>query len=411
VERLRLVLATVGSRGDVQPMLALALAAKARGHRPLLAAPVNFEPWARECGIEFAPFGIDFQKYLADDPRFLTGNPLAAARAVQRAMRDHTPEQTRQLRAACDGADAMLWAGVAFIAPSVAEWARIPCLGVVYSTCAIPSAQHPPPLFHWYGLPGWTNRLLWRANDWIVEHAVGGALHTARESLGLPARSLREQLLDQGHYVIAADEAVFPSDPQWDRERFARSNFIFFGDNRALDPDLDEWLRAGDAPVFAGFGSMSGPGPRRAMRAFIDAMGASGHRCLVGAGWAGVDAGSLPGAWRVVGDVPHAQLFPRVAAVVHHGGSGTTASAMRAGTPQVILPLILDQYHHAHLLHRAGLAPRPVAMERVTGESLRACVAEALRLAAAPREEAAQRLRASDATQTILERIEARAAA
>lgn len=408
---LRLVLATVGSRGDVQPMLALALAAKARGHRPLLAAPVNFEPWARESGVEFAPFGIDIQQYLADDPRFLTGNPLAAARAVQRALDDHTPEQTRQLLDACDGADAMLWAGVGFIAPSVAERLRIPCLGVLYSSCAVPSALHPPPLLHWYGLPRWMNRLLWRLSDWAAEHAVGGALHRARASLGLPARSVREQLLEEGHYVIAADDVVFPSDPQWDGERFARSNFIFLDDRRELDPDLDDWLRAGEAPVFAGFGSMSGPGPRRAMRAFVDAMSASGHRCLVGAGWAGVAADSLPRGWRIVGDVPHAQLFPRVAAVVHHGGSGTTASAMRAGAPQVILPLILDQYHHAHLLHRAGLAPRPVAMERVTGESLRACVAEASRLPAAPREQAAQRLRASDATREILERIEKRAAA
>jgi UDP:flavonoid glycosyltransferase YjiC (YdhE family) len=108
-----------------------------------------------------------------------------------------------------------------------------------------------------------------------------------------------------------------------------------------------------------------------------------------------------------VRDAPHALLFPRTALVVHHGGSGTTAQALRAGVPQVLLPLILDQFHHAHRLFLAGIAPRPVAMEKITAAGLTAAIESALQLPAGPRQAAALRIRASDGRASMVPRIEA----
>jgi UDP:flavonoid glycosyltransferase YjiC (YdhE family) len=139
----------------------------------------------------------------------------------------------------------------------------------------------------------------------------------------------------------------------------------------------------------------------------VEAVSATGRRCIVGAGWAGLGAGALPPDWRVVRDAPHALLFPRTAAVVHHGGSGTTAQALRAGVPQVLLPLILDQFHHAHRLHLAGIAPRPVPMESITSVELAGAIRTALELPAGPRQAAAARLRASDGRGEIVRRVEA----
>jgi UDP:flavonoid glycosyltransferase YjiC (YdhE family) len=109
----------------------------------------------------------------------------------------------------------------------------------------------------------------------------------------------------------------------------------------------------------------------------------------------------------VVHDAPHALLFPRVAVVVHHGGSGTTAQALRAGVPQVVLPLILDQFHHAHRLHLCGLTPPAVPLEKVTARQLRASIDAALAMPPAPRLQFAQRLRESHAAQDIVVRLEA----
>ena len=403
---LRVVLATVGSRGDVQPMLALAQALAARGHVPVVAAPPNFETWVRGLGFEFAPLGTDIEVFLAENADVLTGNPVKALRGIARYFSDQIPVQVRQLQATCRGADAMIWAGLAVTAPSVAEHLRLPSFGVFYSTCMLPSGMHPPPTFRWHGLPGWINRVLWRVQRLIAKRIVGAPLNVGRLGMGLRQVSLHEHFFEQGQFVFAVDEALFPPGPEWEG-RFPHANFIFFDDPAPLDAELDAWLAEGEPPVFVGFGSMSGQGTDRAGRIIVEAVQATGLRCIVGAGWAELGAGALPQGWRLVRDAPHARLFPRMAAVVHHGGSGTTAQALRAGVPQVILPLILDQYHHAQRLFVASLVPKPVPMESVTAVGLTRSIQAALALPEGPRKLAAQRLRASDGRGEVVARMEA----
>jgi UDP:flavonoid glycosyltransferase YjiC (YdhE family) len=152
---------------------------------------------------------------------------------------------------------------------------------------------------------------------------------------------------------------------------------------------------------------MGGMATQRVDALLREALQASGRRCLVGAGWAGLGGTALPAHWRVVSAAPHALLFARVAAVVHHGGAGTTAQALRAGAPQVVLPLILDQYHHAHRLWRAGLIPKPVAMERITTQQLSASITAALAWPTAPLQVVARRLQHSDGRGQTAKHIEA----
>jgi UDP:flavonoid glycosyltransferase YjiC (YdhE family) len=408
---LRVVLATVGSRGDVQPMLALAQACVARGHVPLIAAPLNFETWVRSLGFDFAPLGLDMQVFLAENRDIMTGKPLKMLREMSRYFNEQIPLQAQQLKPVCDNADAVIYGGLAFAAPTVAEHLRLPVLGVLYTTCLLPSSQHPPPNIPWHGLPDWMNDLLWRANRLLGDSLGRSTLNTMRASFGLPpVDHLRRYLFEDHLLVIAADEALFPPDAAW-QGRYPYANFIYFDDPTPLDPELEAWLADGEPPVFVGFGSMSGEGTDRVEGMIVEAVSATGRRCIVGAGWAGLGAGALPKGWRVVREAPHALLFPRTAAVVHHGGSGTTASALRAGVPQVLLPLILDQFHHAHRLHLAGIAPRPVPMESISASELAKAISTALELPEGPRRAAAERLRASDGCGDIVRRLEALAAA
>ena len=117
----------------------------------------------------------------------------------------------------------------------------------------------------------------------------------------------------------------------------------------------------------------------------------------------------LPGNIFVLGDTPHDWLFPKMSAVIHHGGSGTTATALRAGVPQVLVPLILDQYHHAQRLYEEGLAPRPVPMEKITAPQLARAIREALRIPRDKRQAVADRLRASRGADAVADRVEAAA--
>ena len=408
---LRVVLAAVGSRGDVQPMLALAQAFAARGHVPVIAAPPDFGDWVRSLGFEFAPVGSDIQAFLASDPGVMTGNPFKAAAAGARYFKSEIPQQFTQLRQVCRGADAIVWAGLAAVAPSVAESLGLPVLATLFTTCMIPSDLHPPPTVPRHGMPRWVNRLLWGLDRVFAQRLLGVPLNAARATVGLPPVRLREHLLQHGRLVFAVDETVLPPDPKWDPQAIPYANYIYFDDPRVLDPELEAWLDAGEPPVFIGFGSMSGEGTGRMDSVIVEAMAAVGKRCIVGAGWAGLGGSTLPAGWRVVRDVPHQQLFPRMAAVVHHGGSGTTAQALRAGVPQVILPLLLDQYHHAHRLALAGLAPKAKRMEHITAPELAAAIQAALALPPGPRTAVAGRLRGSDGRGQVVQRVEALAGA
>lgn len=403
---LRVVLATVGSRGDVQPMLALANGFVARGHVPLIAAPPNFETWVTSLGFAFAPLGLDMQVFLAENRGLMTGKPIRMLREMSRYFHEQIPSQAQQLGPTCNEADVIVYGGLAFAAPTIADHLRLPVLGVLYTTCMLPSSQHPPVNIPWHGLPNWMNDLLWRSNRLIGDALGLKTLNTMRARFDLPpVDSLRSHMFEDHSLVIAADETLFPPDPLW-AGRYPYANFIYFDDPAPLDPELDAWLSDGEPPVYIGFGSMSGEGTDRVAGMIVEAVSATGRRCLVGAGWAGLGAGSLPPGWRVVREAPHALLFPRTAVVVHHGGSGTTAQALRAGVPQVLLPLILDQFHHAHRLHLAGIAPRPVPMEKITAAELAGAIRAALGLPAGSRQAAAARLRASDGIGEIVRRVE-----
>jgi UDP:flavonoid glycosyltransferase YjiC (YdhE family) len=405
---LKVLLATIGSRGDVQPMLALAQALRARGHYPTVAAPADFEAWISSFGVPFAPLGVDMQAYLNQNKNALTGNAMAMMRETTRFLQSQMAPQARQLQAACAGADVLVFAGIAaVVAPSVAEAQGLPALRVNYTTAMIASRDYPPPLATWRTAPGWLNAWMWK-----IERAIGGWIvkkpfNAMRAGLGLPAQdNIVPGLSDFSPAVNAVDEGVFPPSTSWPKP-YPYANFLFFDDPMPLDPELAAWLDAGPPPVYVGFGSMSGRGTDRVGSLVLDAVQSTGLRCVVGAGWAGLGAGALPAGWRVVREAPHALLFPRMAAVVHHGGSGTTGQALRAGVPQVVLPLILDQFHHAHLLYVAGLAPRPIRMEKITAPQLTAAIQAALALPAGPRQAVASRLRASDGCGDLVRHIEA----
>jgi vancomycin aglycone glucosyltransferase len=405
---LRVMLATVGSRGDVQPMLALAQEFAARGHTAVFAAPPNFEWWVRSQGFEFLPMGMDVQAFLSANASVLTGNPFTGMRAIKRYFAGEIAQWATQLDHAAKGADVLVWAGLAVVAPSVAEHLKLPSLGVLFASCMIPSGMHPPPTIPRHGMPRWVNLFLWSVYRFMAQRVIGEPVNAARVRMGLAPVLLHEHVWERERFVLAFDQQLFPADPAWPAERLAYANYLFFDDPAPLDPQLQAWLADGEPPVFVGFGSMSGEATARMDRIIVDAVSATGRRCLLGAGWAQLGGQSpLPKGWRSVRDAPHAALFPQVAAVVHHGGSGTTAQALRAGAPQVILPLILDQYHHAHRLFLAGLIPRPIPMERVTARALADAINTALALPPAKREAVARRLQASDGRAQLAARVEA----
>jgi len=165
--------------------------------------------------------------------------------------------------------------------------------------------------------------------------------------------------------LLAAEPSLFPLAPQLPTTRqVLQTGALFLDEGTQLSPDLESFLKAGPPPLYVGFGSMSDPNPARTTRRLIDAARRCGQRLVISQGWAGLSLGAaVEGASDgassedvfFAGPEPHAKLFPRCAAVVHHGGIGTAHAAAHAGVPQLVMPQMLDQYYTAHRLELAGV--------------------------------------------------------
>ena len=404
---MRIFLTAMGSRGDVQPILALACALRAKGHDVVVGAGPDFADWIGELGLAYVPSGQGVQQWLQDHWEEVHASFLGRLRAMRSIVRDMLPPWFEATVRGAHGADVIVSASQ-FAAPTAAEIQGIPCIGVAYSPLLLRSAHHPPIFVPWQGLPRWVNSFLWAYVENVVLGLMRAPLNRERAKVGLaPIGSTAKHLFENLPYLLASDEVVAPQPPDWSRYRVTTTGPWFYDDPAPLDPEVQAFLDAGPPPVYVGFGSMVSTDAAALTRTVLDGAGARGRRVLMSKGWAGIGGAGLPSSVMVVhGPMPHAKLFPRVAAVVHHGGAGTTASALRAGVPQVIVPHLADQFHHAHRLATLGIAPPGIRIGRLTAERLAGAIDAALALPPAPRLEACARLRDGDGLARAIAEIE-----
>lgn len=371
---MRIALAADGTRGDVHPILALAGGLAKRGHEVLVCAPPDFAEDARVRGLAFRPVGTRVRDYLAERAAALHGGPWTALRAGKLYVEQQLARQMRELAAAIDRVDLVLSAGSQFAASSIAELRGARHRMLAYCPSLLRSPHQTPFAVPRGELPRLANRVAWRGLELFVKRALGGPLDRARAAVGLgPARDLLRLLLGE-RPVLAADPilAEVPADLAG---RVPQIGCLHPFEPEPLPPKLEEFLAAGEPPVYVGFGSMTDPDPGAATRLVLEAVERAGVRAVLSRGWAGLGGVALPEGVTEIGAVSHASLFPRLAAVVHHGGAGTTTTAARAGVPQILVPHVVDQFHWAHRVRRLGLGPPAIRRRRLDAQSL----AEALR--------------------------------
>src|SRR5471030_2925504 len=169
---MRILLAPHGTRGDVQPIVALAVALRARGHVVLLVAPTNFVSWVRGYGVDIESDGIDVEALLRS-----AGTDLQSLTWQMRYLSHTTPLLFEPVARASQGCDLIVGAGIQFAAASVAEWRGVPYAHIVFCPCATPNSATPPPNVHRQTLPRWINRLLWQAGGPIADLALRGYIN------------------------------------------------------------------------------------------------------------------------------------------------------------------------------------------------------------------------------------------
>jgi UDP:flavonoid glycosyltransferase YjiC (YdhE family) len=366
----RIAIAVEGTRGDVHPMLALARRLLERGHDVALCAPPDFADDAAAQGVPFHAVGVNVRAYLEKEADFLHGSPVASLRAVRRYFHEAVQLQFRGLAAAVPRADWLVSAGTQLAAASVAEAIGARHRFVAYCPSLLRSPHQTPAFLPVAALRPWQNRLAWWATLCFFSGALRGIVDGERRTLGLaPAPRDLYGLLLGAAPVLAAEEMLAPA-PEDLTSAVQVVGCLHPYEETPLPEKLDAFLRAGEPPVYLGFGSMTDPDPDASTRLVLEAVERAGARALLSAGWAGLGDAALPENVMVVGSVPHAALFPRVAAVVHHGGAGTTTTAARAGVPQILVPHILDQFHWAHRVALLGLGPPALPRRRLCAERL-----------------------------------------
>jgi vancomycin aglycone glucosyltransferase len=362
---MRILLAPHGTRGDVQPLVALAAALRARGHVVLLTVPTNFVSWVRGYGFATESDGIDVEVLLRS-----AGAELQSLSWQMRYLSHITPLLFEPVARMSEGCELIIGAGLQFAAASVAQWRDVPYAHALFCPCATPNSATPPPNVHRQTLPQWVNRLLWQAGGPIADLALRGHINRGRATLGLEALGNPISQILKGRTILAADRDLGPL-PDDAPERALSTDAWVLEESGTLDARVEAFLQQEPAPVYIGFGSMIAPRVAELVAQAVAAVRAVGRGAIIAGGWASLDR-HIREADDVltVDNVPHSLIFPRVAAAVHHGGAGTTTAAARAGVPQVLLPHILDQYYWAHRVEALGLGPRALPVERVTADKL-----------------------------------------
>lgn len=376
---MRITIFAAGSRGDIQPCVVLGKGLQRAGFEVGLAAPENFAGFIREHGLRAHPIRGDVQQIMAGETgrNFMESgstNPIRSVRAMRTMLGPVAMQMAADALEACRGADALISLAVfATFASSIAEVWDIPLINVeptpTLPTGAFPAAGWPVQR----NLGSLHNRLSGIAMLQVIGLWYRPYVNDFRKQHGLPpyGRASFYRILRSTPLLGAYSPAVVPHPADWPEG--AHITGYWFPEAEAgwePAPELQAFLEAGDPPVYVGFGSMAGRNPGQFAEMVLEALAKSGQRGLLLTGWGGMQAVPAPEDVFVVDSAPHSWLFPRMAAVVHHGGAGTTAEGLRAGLPTVILPFILDQPFWGKRVRALGVGPEPIARKNLTAESL-----------------------------------------
>jgi vancomycin aglycone glucosyltransferase len=368
------LLTTFGSRGDVQPVLSLAAALRALGTDARVCAPPDeeFQTLFAAAGVPLLPAFTSVREWVKEmiPKRATISLPKLAAQVMAK--------QYEAISAAAQGCDVMVTTGLfssVCAARSVADKLGMRYVLAAYCPIFLPSPYRRPYEYLSHPHPaGMDIPALWDRDVQVINEIFGEGLNALRASVGLPKVDNVRAHCFTDKPLLAADPVVAP----WQRP--AKLDVVQTGawmlrDERPLPPELLAFLDAGTPPVYVGFGSLQAP--KEFARTAIDVVRAQGRRMLMSRGWAELALVDDHEDCFIVDEVNQQALFPRVAAVVHHGGAGTTTVAARAGSPQVVVPQIADQPYWASRVWDLGIGsahdgPTP------TAESLSAALESAL---------------------------------
>lgn len=372
-----------GSRGDVAPPAGVGTRLRQAGYEVTVAADKAFAELITDAGMEFRPTAGDVRAAVHRERHIATARDGMISRSGAKLLRD-AKHYVRTLNADVAGiaadsdADVILFGQLAAAAYHVAQARGIPTIGM-HLTPQQPTSEFPPIIFG-RSLGSVGNRAAGRLIR-LIERMFFNGINDIRAEHGLPPTTLaatyREQADRHWPALCGISPHVVPRPKDW------RPGLDMVGywwppmpSDWTPPDDLRRFLEAGPPPVFVGLGSSNPGDPETFSRTIVTALRQAGYRGVIQSGWA--DLSTSDDDMLTIGDVPHEWLFPRMAAVVHAAGAGTTAAGLRAGVPAVPIPITGDGPFWSHRLTTLGVSPGSIRFKKLTADRLADAVREAV---------------------------------
>jgi sterol 3beta-glucosyltransferase len=370
---------TIGSRGDVQPFIALGVELKKEGHRVRVATFENFESFVTDYGLELYPIQGDVSKIASSD--LLKGahqadNPFKFLLSFNK-LKSLVFDLQKDFLQACKGSDAIIYHPGVSIGYFIAQHLQVP--GILATPFPMtPTRAYPSLIFYdRLRLGGGVNfithkifeQIMWMASSAPIKQFWKQEFGHAPKGFSQP---YGRQTTRKYPTITSSSNYVFPKPDDWP-EHVHNTGYWFLDEPDWTPPeDLRDFLEKGQPPVYVGFGSVGDPTKAaQTSDIVIRALTFSGQRGILATGWSGMSKlDQIPDNIFVLESTPHSWLFPRMAAVVHHGGAGTTAAGLRAGVPNILVPFSNDQFAWGRRVYELGVGAKPIPRKQLTAKKL-----------------------------------------
>lgn len=383
---MKITIFAAGSRGDIQPCVVLGKGLQRTGYSIRLAVPENFSSFILDHGLDFYPLHGDIQDIMAGETgrNFMEsggGNIVKSIRSMRVMIAPIVNQMISDAYEACLDADAIICLGVlAGFGKSISEALQIPLI-LIEPTPLLPSKS--------FAAASWP---IQKDMGRLLNHFSGIAMlqvvwqwykpfiNDFRTHLGFSKYSFRDfyHVLRTTPMIGAYSPNVIPNTPQW-LDSLHITGYLYLDHEMDWQPsqELIDFLNRGSPPVYIGFGSMAGTNPEQLANLVFESLELTGQRGILVTGWGGLRPENVPENVFILKSAPHKWLFPRMSALVHHGGAGTTAEGLRSGVPMVIVPFLFDQPFWGERIRALGLGPAPIQQKKLTSSRL----AEAIQVA------------------------------
>ncbi len=372
-KEMKIIIPTIGSRGDVQPFIALAQGLEKAGYKTVLASHPVMKPLVESYDVTFEPIGPDID--LAERVAIIRQQARNAAIGLVQGMRfgfEMLEKSHADILALCKEADLVVVPTAIAAGKNEAEILGLPYLSVSFMPWAIPWDDPERPLFR---------RFLYKAMDGAIHLITTRPLNRIRKKQGLPPVG-SEGFASKQLNLIPISPSIYDPNPLWESQHKV-VGYWFVDEPSTWHPpeNLSAFLENGEPPILVSLGAMSlgEIGARESVNLFVNAIQQVGVRAII-QGWdVGSRQNSLPPNIFAAESLPHSWLLPRCCGVVHHGGYGTTAAGFRAGIPALVIPHIADQFYWGQRVYELGIGPKPIRRVNLEINGLTASLSELAR--------------------------------